>query len=264
MMLAHRRFFVVLVLGFVLIAMLPATTSAFNLSTSLDVGLGVGSLALVGGNLLREKGSSFPVYSGTPKVPLEGLNLIDRAAVFPFNSTLDKVGTLATVGLLAVPGVYALVQGEGMWGYGLMYLETVAMTYGVKELLKNSVARERPYLYNEGYPTEELSNGDYCRSFPSGHTALAFASAAFLTTVMSLDDEDFQWRIPVSVGSFALAAGIAATRVMSGNHFVTDVLAGALLGAVCGVGVPLLHTLVSGRSFSVGVAPMGVSFGMRY
>lgn len=262
--------FFVVVAGLSLVA---ASQSSFGVSTSLDVSIGVGSLALVGGNLVWEKQSSFPVYSGVPAVALEDLNFLDGIAVFGYNGVVDKASTLATIGLLAVPCVYSLLKGDAMWGYGLMYFETVAMTYGLKELAKNLVVRERPYVYGSGAPAEEFSNGDYCRSFPSGHTALAFASATFLTMVMGFDDSASPWRLPVCIGSYAVALGVAASRVLSGNHYITDVLVGALVGAACGVAVPLLHlgdfdssnsSKEASSTATFGIAPTGIAFGFSF
>ncbi len=276
-----RGVFVLAVL-LICFSMLFAGESSFRLSPSLDVSLGVGSLALVGGNFAWEKNSQFPSYSGVPAVAIEDLNFLDKAAVFDYNRVLDKVGTIATIGVLAIPGVYSLLKGDAMWGYGLMYFETIAMTYGLKELAKNLVVMERPYVYGEGTlgvgaPEEEFSNGDYCRSFPSGHTALAFASATFITMVMGFDDSASSWRLPVCIGSYAVALGVAASRVLSGNHYITDVLVGALIGASCGAVVPLLHLEgfggVSGSSNSskeassiatFGIAPTGIAFGFSF
>lgn len=260
------------------LALAIASQSSFGVSTSLDVSIGVGSLALVGGNLVWEKQSSFPVYSGVPAVALEDLNFLDRIAVFGYNEMLDKASTIVTMGLLAAPGVYSLLKGDDMWGYGLMYLETVAITYGLKELAKNLVVRERPYVYGSGAPAEEFSNGDYCRSFPSGHTALAFASATFLAVVMGFDDSASPWRVPVCIGSYAVALGVAASRVLSGNHYITDVLVGALIGAACGAVVPLLHlgslggasgssnssSSANSNTASFGISPTGVAFGFSF
>ena len=264
------------------ISLVSAGVSRFNLSTSIDVSLGVGSLALVGGNFVWEKQSSFPAYSGVPRVAFEDLNFLDGGAVFGYNKMLDKASTIVTMGLLAAPGVYSLLKGDDMWGYGLMYLETIAMTYGLKELAKNLVVRERPYVYGGAQggnaPSEEFSNGDYCRSFPSGHTALAFASATFLTMVMSFDDADSPWRIPACIGSYAVALGVAASRVLSGNHYVTDILVGALIGAACGAVVPLLHlgslgadsgssnssSSANSNTASFGISPTGVAFGFSF
>jgi len=56
--------------------------------------------------------------------------------------------------------------------------------------------------------------------------------------------------------SGAAAASIAAgsLRMMAEKHYLTDVAAGALIGATCGVVVPLLHRRggpLSSRSMSV-------------
>lgn len=261
-------FLVVILVG---VSVLFAGESSFRFSPSLDVSLGVGSLVLVGGNFAWEKNSQFPSYSGVPAVAFEDLNFLDKAAVFGYDGVLDKVSTIATIGVLAIPGVYSLLKGDAMWGYGLMYFESIAMTYGLKELAKNLVVRERPYVYGENAPSEEFYNGDYCRSFPSGHTALAFASATFLTMVMGFDDSASPWRLPVCIGSYAVALGVAASRVLSGNHYITDVLVGALLGTACGAVVPLLHLESFGsgnssetHSLGVGIVPMGVTFGFSF
>lgn len=268
---AKKTFFVVL---FLLCALLSlnansAKTSRFRSSTALDVSISLGSTGLVVGNFVWEKArvSGFS-YDGVPSVGLGDLNFLDKCAVLEYNATLDKVSTLSTAALLLVPSALVLANfgSENCFTYGLMYAETVAMTYGLKETCKNLVTRERPYLYFEGYPSEELENGDYCRSFLSGHTALAFASAAYLTTVLSCDYKTSSFRTPAIVASYAVATAIASARVLSGNHYLTDVLAGALLGSICGVVVPLLHTIGGSKensNVSVSLIPAGLYVGVR-
>lgn len=75
-------------------------------------------------------------------------------------------------------------------------------------------------------------------SFPSGHAAIAFAFAAVLGLRWR------RWAVPGLLG----AALISYSRVHVGHHFVTDVLAGAALGA--GIGVATYGLLLDG---SVGV-----------
>lgn len=294
-----KKAITVLFVLFAVLGFLCAETSRFHLSPALDVALSAGSVVLVDGNFVWEKNSSVPEYSGVPSVALDDLNFLDKCAVFKYNPMLDKVSTISTVGILLVPSVLVLNGfknsrgGSDGWTYGLMYAETVALTYGLKELCKNLVIRERPYLYFDVYPSEEISNGDYCRSFLSGHTALAFACATYLTTVLSLDAwgedsmsvasagpsagfgsslgsshgsflGDFlcEYKGPIIAVSYALATTIATTRVLSGNHYITDVLAGAFLGSLCGLVVPLLHTMNS-DTFSAHISPNGVFLGVR-
>jgi undecaprenyl-diphosphatase len=44
----------------------------------------------------------------------------------------------------------------------------------------------------------------------------------------------------VTITSYALALATAALRVGSGNHFLSDVVAGALIGTVSGIVIPLI------------------------
>jgi len=63
-------------------------------------------------------------------------------------------------------------------------------------------------------------------SFPSGHAATAFAGAVALT---------YLWRAGAPL-FFLLATAIAFSRVYVGVHYPSDVLAGAALGTVVGLG----------------------------
>jgi membrane-associated phospholipid phosphatase len=66
-------------------------------------------------------------------------------------------------------------------------------------------------------------------------------SAGFLTTTFLTEYPDSKWKLPVVSGAYALAVAVAASRVFSGSHYVTDVIAGAALGSLYGYLVPLLH-----------------------
>lgn len=61
-------------------------------------------------------------------------------------------------------------------------------------------------------------------SFPSGHSASAFAFAAAVGDVL----------VPATVPVHALAAGVAYSRVHTGVHYPGDVVAGSLVGLVVG------------------------------
>lgn len=64
-------------------------------------------------------------------------------------------------------------------------------------------------------------------SFPSGHTALAFMSAAFL------HHEFGQKNIAYSIAGFATATLVGVLRIQHDRHWASDVLAGAGLGLLC-------------------------------
>jgi undecaprenyl-diphosphatase len=68
-------------------------------------------------------------------------------------------------------------------------------------------------------------------SFPSGHTAAAAAYAAIAVVVFW--HTRTVWLRILSVAVTTLIAGVVATsRMYRGMHFLTDTIAGALLGCV--------------------------------
>ncbi len=89
-------------------------------------------------------------------------------------------------------------------------------------LLKPIVARSRPFTFRPELTLLVKAPRDF--SFPSGHTAASFAAASAL-----LFSESRGW-IPAMV----LAALIALSRLYLYVHYPTDVLAGVIVGIVCG------------------------------
>ena len=104
-------------------------------------------------------------------------------------------------------------------------------SYGLKEL----VGRPRPFeRYSLPLP---LGHVPHDPSFPSGHAAMAFASA----TVLSY------FRPRLAAAFFLLAVAIGFARVYVGVHYPLDVLGGAVLGCVVGALVIALLRLSEAR-----------------
>ncbi len=84
--------------------------------------------------------------------------------------------------------------------------------------IKQSVRRSRP------------DGGGF--SFPSGHTAVTFASATVF-------QQHFGWK--AGVPAYAVASYVAASRVQMQRHFLSDVAFGAAIGIIAGRTVTLGH-----------------------
>ena len=91
---------------------------------------------------------------------------------------------------------------------------------------------------------------------------MAFASAGFVSYVFSRYYPESKLKVPVIVTAYTAATTTAVLRILSGNHFMTDVLTGALLGTLWGVGVPMLHTL--GDNVEVGITPFALAFSVSF
>jgi membrane-associated phospholipid phosphatase len=121
-----------------------------------------------------------------------------------------------------------------------MVTEALLVNLALTVTLKRLVARRRPaFHYGRSRfgefvvdPLEEFL------SFPSGDTSIAFSVASSATTIAFL--RGYAEAPYVLAGSATLATGVALLRVAADVHWSTDVLAGAVLGTLVGMGVPLL------------------------
>lgn len=105
-----------------------------------------------------------------------------------------------------------------LWGLAVLFsLGSNALVCNL--LLKPMVARTRPYDVL-GYDLMIPPLSDY--SFPSGHTSASFAAA---TAIYALHPG---W----GKAAYVFAALMGVSRLYLGVHFVTDVVAGAVIGVL--------------------------------
>lgn len=236
--------------------------STFKLSAKKDLALGTAGLLLTGSDLVFDIGLkvNWQSFDENQQFDKNNVNAFDRFFMHNYNFTLDRVaGNVLLTGALVTPLSLLASSPKNDWAtYGVMYAETLLIANGLKEISKMIVNRYRPMCYfknGDSYSTYKNS-GDFANSFVSGHSTMAFAGAAFTSYVFCKSFPDSSLKYAVCGGSFAFAAATAVVRVLSGNHFVSDVLAGAVLGSAVGILVPWLHTsgTDSGKTNSTGSA----------
>jgi membrane-associated phospholipid phosphatase len=96
-------------------------------------------------------------------------------------------------------------------------------------VLKISLSRARPDLFFQDsiYGFYFWQNGNAFRSFPSSHTAIAFALAWF-------------WRIlsPKKIlYPYLIASMVGLSRVLTHQHYISDILIGAWIGIFVSIGI---------------------------
>jgi undecaprenyl-diphosphatase len=140
-----------------------------------------------------------------------------RSAVRAFFVAASRLGD----GLVwyALIGALAFAGGEDGAVAALRMSITGAAGALLYRALKQGLVRERPCVSHEGILAGTAPLDRY--SFPSGHTLHA---VSFTILAVSHDP----WLAPLLV---PLALAIAASRVVLGLHYPSDVAAGAVIGA---------------------------------
>ena len=245
----------------------------FALDPVGDTVITLGGAAFLGVDFLLERRSkkknSAPVFIGTPYDP-DSITGIDSLFMNPYSKNLDLAGDVLQIATMLTPAIVMLKAPKSDFlTIGMMYLESMLWAYSAKEFGKVLANRIRPYMYYSGYPQSKVDSGDWHKSFPSGHTTLAFNAAAFTSYTFGTYFPDSKLKIPVIAVSYSLAAATAYMRMRSGNHFFTDVLTGAVIGTNTGLLVPILHTYFaqlnkSGRGLTARLLPNGLILKYAY
>jgi len=145
----------------------------------------------------------------------------ERNAATQLMRALTRVGNTSSWVVLIL--VLAVSGGEGPT-QAVLLATGATCGLAVSQVLKRVCRRERPSVGIGGRAVKALAENPDAFSFPSGHTAVAFAVAVALAGQGAGLGE-------LTLG---LACAIGFSRVYLGAHYPLDVLAGAALGA--GVG----------------------------
>lgn len=128
-----------------------------------------------------------------------------------------------TIGLLVILVTIGAVQyaRRRTWGPALYLLVVGVGVAGLNNILKFIVDRDRPVI-------AQLA-GNSGSSFPSGHSAAAAACWAAIALVL-FRRSSRRTRAAAAIGAVFVAVAVATTRVLLGVHWLTDVIAGVVVG----------------------------------
>jgi membrane-associated phospholipid phosphatase len=184
--------------------------------------------------------SHFPTATCAPCDPA-GLWGIDRGTVGPVRpgaATASDVFLFAALG-----GAGLLVFAEDRGGRGsaaedlTVFAQAVATADALTSWAKVLFHRPRPFRYVPAETTITVQSG---LSFPSGHSTAAFAAAFAYWSIQARHGRANE-KAPQIALLLATAATTGMLRVVARQHFPTDVMAGAAIGATIGWFVPRLY-----------------------
>ena len=173
----------------------------------------------------------------------QSINPLDRGATWNYSETVGSASDILLGAVVAVPLALLLddVAREDWGTCTLMYAETMALAVILPAFGKGTVDRIRPFVYNPDAPMDKKTTSDARKAFFSRHTSVAFASAVFLSTVYGDYHPGSRAGRYLWAGSLLAASAIGAMRYESGEHFPTDILAGAVAGSAVGYIIPRIH-----------------------
>lgn len=154
------------------------------------------------------------------------INSWDGKFIRNYNRIISKSEPYVAVGVPVAMAVAAWIKHDRQLLKDAVYVGTsvagaFVVTYGMKYL----VDRQRPY---DRYPDRvHAYSRENSPSFPSGHTATAFALATSLSVKYP------KWYVIAPSAVWACSVGVS--RMNEGVHYPSDVLAGAAIGAGCAV-----------------------------
>lgn len=191
-----------------------------------------------------------------------GFDAFEKRATRHWSPEKNRIAELTAV--LTATSMATLVFSEAARDQalviGIMTTEMLIWSAALPQLAKVSVKRNRPFAYNPEADLEARMSSRARQSFFSRTSTMAFASGVFSAVLFDAYYPDSPYSPWVWAGTLAMATSAATLKYYSGQHFPTDILTGAALGALIGWYIPRLHTNTKGENVSLTISPVSMGW----
>ena len=146
--------------------------------------------------------------------------------------------TTLTVGGLIVYGVAKVAKANNVADVAFHMAESVAAASLTAQLIRGPLGRTRPDSttppFDDQYDFHFMKGFTHFtqRAFPSIHSSSGFAAASALTAEIKRRDPGAVWLVGIPAYALALTPGLS--RMYLGQHWASDIFAGAFLGTFYG------------------------------
>jgi len=170
-----------------------------------------------------------------------GINFVDKGVVANNNHAADIAANYTVTVAMIIPVAIDYFDvgltkafAEDMF----IYTEVLSVNFSLATMVKFGFQRPYPYMYqrstNGGYQSEP---DDYL-SFYSGHTSTTMSALAAASGTYNLRHGHTAWPWLITG---VLGTTVAVELVISAEHFITDVLVGAVMGLAEGTLITAAH-----------------------
>ena len=215
----------------------------YHLTTNKDIPLTLSGSILFGGSYYLESQMEPLPKNVVSSLNKENINSFDKISLELYSET-DALVSDVLLGINLTAPLLLFLNNNASNQFleiGTMYYQTFVFNNSATLITKTLTKRIRPYVYNPEVSINKKMHPDARRSFISGHTSNAFASAVFLAKVFSDLKIDRNSSPYIWAASLSLASATGIFRITAGKHFPTDVIAGALTGSIIGYIIPEIH-----------------------
>ncbi|WP_258140478.1 phosphatase PAP2 family protein [Mucilaginibacter phenanthrenivorans] len=151
-------------------------------------------------------------------IDLQNTRTPEKTDFMLFMSNTYRYGDIGVPAAMLVGGI--IDHNATLRQNSLYVASSTAVSYGLMLLIKHVVKRPRPFIQNINIVPVYRAGST---SFPSGHAASTIATATALSMAYP------KWYIIAP--AFLWAGTVSYSRMYLGEHYPTDVAAGAVLGA---------------------------------
>jgi len=160
------------------------------------------------------------------------------------NQNLSKAALTSDILLYTVflPSVFWVpaIKSQNYWQEVHVLGEVAVLNGIITQIIKFTVARQRPYAHFSAVKTE---SSDDNLSFFSGHTSFSFSLAVASSLLLSKHYpkmKEYIWAAFISLATFT-----SYLRIGADKHYFTDVLTGMIIGSTIG------YLVIAGRKQSL-------------